>query len=160
MNFHLAQINVAKFRLPMADPVNADFVANLDRVNAAAEQQPGFVWRLVGDGGNATDIRAYDDPDMIVNISTWTDLDALAAFVYREPRHREIMRRRREWFDRMDFFMTLWWVTADHRPTAAEGMDRLELLRRLGSTERAFLFIRPFGPPGRRHAEPVLDRCA
>jgi hypothetical protein len=27
----LAQINIARFRLPMADPVNADFIANLDR---------------------------------------------------------------------------------------------------------------------------------
>ena len=159
-DYHLAQINIARFRVPMADPVNADFIANLDRVNAIAEATPGFVWRLVGEGGNATDIQAFDDPDMIVNMSTWTDIDALAAFTYRDPAHLEIMRRRKEWFERMEFFMALWWVPAGHRPTPAEGKARLELLRQRGPSEDAFTFAQPFGPPGTGQATPLLDRCA
>ena len=51
MQYQVAEINIATFRSPMADPVNADFIANLDRVNALAEAAPGFVWRLVGEGG-------------------------------------------------------------------------------------------------------------
>ena len=50
MKFHLAQLNIAKFRLPMEHPQNADFINNLDRVNALAELRPGFIWRFVGEG--------------------------------------------------------------------------------------------------------------
>jgi hypothetical protein len=160
MRHHLAQINAAKFRLPMADPVNADFVASLDKVNAIAEAQPGFVWRLTGDGNDATDIQAFADPNVIVNMSIRTDLEALVAFVYRESAHRDIMRRRREWFERLDFFMALWWVPAGHRPSLDEGLARLDLLTRLGPTPNAFLFTRPFGPPGVEAPEPIRDQWA
>src|SRR5689334_7894109 len=100
MQYQLAEINIATFRVPIADPVNADFIANLDRVNALAESAPGFVWRLVGDGNNALDLQALDNPHTAINVSVWRDLDALANFVYRNDEHRQITRRRREWFDR------------------------------------------------------------
>ena len=160
MQYHLAQINIAKFRLPMADPANAEFVGNLDRVNAIAEAQPGFVWRLKGEGNNALDIQAFDDPNMAINMSVWTDLDALAAFVYRNMDHREIMRRRREWFERIEIYMALWWIPAGHIPSAAEGKARLDLLARLGPTPEAFVFRQPFPPPGAETVAPILDRCA
>ncbi|HLY55809.1 MAG TPA: DUF3291 domain-containing protein [Stellaceae bacterium] len=160
MRYHLAQINIGRFRLPFEDPANADFVAALDAVNALAEAQPGFVWRLVGEGNNATDLRPFDDPQMLINMSVWTDLEALAGFVYRMPGHREIMRRRREWFEPMDVYMALWWVPAGHIPSIAEGTERLDLLRRLGPTRDAFLFVRPFAPPGEAPATPILDECA
>ena len=37
MPYHLAQVNIGKFRKPPVDPVNADFMSALDRVNASAE---------------------------------------------------------------------------------------------------------------------------
>ena len=160
MAFHLAQINIAKFRLPADHPVNADFVGNLDRVNAIAETQPGFVWRLVGDGNNALDISVFDDPDVAINMSVWTDLDALAEFVYRTPAHLEIMRRRREWFEHIDVYMALWWVYAGHVPTPLDGKERLEILARCGPTQDAFTFKKPFPPPGENNVRPVLDDCA
>ena len=160
MRHRLAQINVAKFRVPMTHPVNADFGDSLERVDAAAGRQPGFGWRLVGEGGNATDIRAYEGPNILENMSVWTDVEALSAFVYRDPSHREIMRRRREWFERLDFFMALWRITAGHRPTVAEGKSRLELLSQQGPSEHAFLFTRPFGPGGATGVAPTLERCA
>lgn len=159
-DYQLAQVNVASFRLPIDDPVNADFVANLDRVNAIAERAAGFVWRLVGEGGDATDIQAFADPNMIINMSVWTDVESLAAFTYRDPAHLEIMRRRREWFDKMEFHLALWWVPTGHRPSVAEAKERLALLRQSGPTPSAFTFSRPFGPPGTGRASPVLDRCA
>lgn len=147
MQYQLAEINIATFRVPMSDPVNAGFIAQLDRVNAFAECAPGFVWRLVGEANNALDIRAFDDPNIAVNMSVWKDVDALARFVYRSEGHREIMRRRREWFDRMEFHLALWWVEAGHRPTIAEGKARLETLSRVGPSPQAFLFNKPFPPP-------------
>src|SRR5690348_8234311 len=83
VKYQLAELNIAKFRLPLEHPINRDFIANLDHVNAVAESQPGFVWRLIGAGNNALDLRAFDDPDIAVNMSVWTDLAALANFVYR-----------------------------------------------------------------------------
>ena len=50
MDYQLAQLNIARFTKPAEHPDNADFVNNLDRVNAIAESQPGFVWRLIGAG--------------------------------------------------------------------------------------------------------------
>jgi Domain of unknown function (DUF3291) len=57
--YHLAQLNVARMNAPLTDPVMADFVANLEPINALAERSPGFVWRLQTDGGDATALRPY-----------------------------------------------------------------------------------------------------
>jgi Domain of unknown function (DUF3291) len=157
---HLAQINIARFRAPAEDPVNADFIANLDRVNALAEAQPGFVWRLIGEGNNALDVHAFDDPSVVVNMSVWTSMEVLAEFVYRNDEHRAIMRRRREWFDKLDIYMALWWIPAGHTPTPAEGKARLDALARLGPTAEAFLFHRPFPAPSAAAISPILDECA
>jgi heme-degrading monooxygenase HmoA len=158
--FHLAEINIARLRAPLDDPSLAPFVAALESVNALADASPGFVWRLTGEGGDATDVRAFDDPDMLINMSVWESLEALAAFVYRAPEHRAIMRRRAEFFVRPEVYTTLWWVPAGHRPTTAEGAERLEQLRRLGPGTGAFTFRQPFPAPGGHDVTPVLDRCA
>ena len=55
--FQLAQINIARMRAPLADPIMADFVANLPPINALADTSPGFVWRLQTEEGDATAVR-------------------------------------------------------------------------------------------------------
>ena len=45
--FHLAQVNVARMRATLDDPLMAGFVAGLGPVNALADAAPGFVWRLL-----------------------------------------------------------------------------------------------------------------
>lgn len=157
--YELAQINIGVVRAPTDSPLLAEFMNNLDRINALADGQTGFVWRLVGDGDNATDIHAFDDPMMLMNMSVWRDVDSLAAFVYRTA-HREVMRRRREWFHPIETYMALWWVPAGHRPSPAEGRARLETLQRLGPTAEAFTFRDPFPAPGEADARPILDECA
>ena len=158
--YHLAQINVGTLLQPIDHPQIKDFKDNLDRINALAEAQAGFVWRLVGDGNDATDLRPFEDPDLLVNMSVWSGLDALAAFVYRSD-HRDIMRRRREWFAPAETFMALWWVPAGHVPTTAEGWAALKTLEQRGPTPAAFTFRQPFPAPDALAPEaPVLDRCA
>ncbi len=145
--FHLAQFNVARPRAPLESAVMADFVANLDRINALAEASPGFVWRLVDDdGADATGLDPFGD-GMLVNLSVWTDLAALSAFVF-ESAHAPILRRRREWFEPLgEAAMVLWWVPAGHRPSATDAKERLEHLRRHGPSASAFTFHPPFEPP-------------
>lgn len=158
--YELAQINIARFRLPADHVANRDFMDALDHVNAIAEASDGFVWRLVGDGNDATDVAVTDDPNVIANMSVWRDLDALAAFVYRQPDHLAIMKRRKEWFDHIGLYQVLWWLPAGHRPTVAEGMARLATLEAEGPGAEAFTFKRPFAAPDGTPASPVQDECA
>ena len=143
--FHLAQVNLARFRRPAADPANAPYRLALREVDAAAEGQAGFVWRLREAGQVATS--DVFGPDVAANLSVWTDPDSLAGFVYRDPAHRAIMARRREWFAALSLHQALWWVPTGHRPTLAEARDRLDALARLGPTPGAFTFARRFAPP-------------
>ncbi len=161
MKYHLAQVNIGRFRTPVEDPANADFVNALDAVNALAEASRGFVWRLTGAGNSATDIRPWgDEPNLAINMSVWESVDALAAFVYRTMDHRSLMRRRREWFEEMPVYMALWWIPAGTLPTVEDARARLELLTRLGPTPAAFTFRQPFAPPLGDAIQPVLDECA
>ena len=96
--YHLAQLNVGIATAPLDSDVMADFMNNLDRINALAESSPGFIWRLKADDGNATSLRPIDDRTL-VDMSVWTDAQSLSSFVFRSS-HVEFMRRRREWFPR------------------------------------------------------------
>jgi hypothetical protein len=126
----------------------SDFVANIDRINIVAEASPGFLWRLKDEAGDATAIRPFGDTTL-VNLSVWRDVAALTDFVYQSA-HVDIMKRRREWFDRTGIaYMVLWWVPAGHEPTVEEAAERLALLRSQGASGAAFTFARPFAPPGR-----------
>ena len=146
---HLAHINVARVRLPKGDAVNAGFLAELDAVNAAAEAGDGLLWRFTTAGADAADRRIADDERTLANLSVWSDAEALRSFTYRDPLHRAMMRRRREWFERLDVSLALWWVPAGTRPRLRDGMERLALLARLGPTPAAFSFVRPFDGEGR-----------
>ncbi len=161
-SYHLAQLNIGVIKGPMDSPVMADFKASLDRINALAEQSPGFVWRLQTEEGDATAIRHFDDENMLVNMSVWESLETLTQYVYRSA-HVEVMRRRREWFERMDQpFLVLWWVQSGHVPTVAEAVERLQRLRDDGPTPQAFTFKSAFPPPDAgSEAEPykLADEC-
>lgn len=148
----LAQVNIARLKAPLDSPQLKDFVAALDPVNADADAADGFVWRLQGDGGDATDVAVFGDDWLIINMSVWRDANALTAFMY-QGRHREMLARRREWFERIEQAMVaMWWVPAGHRPTVAEAEARLLHLRANGPTPYAFTLRTSFPAQG---AEPV-----
>ena len=138
--FQLAQLNIGVIRGPMDSPIMADFANNLDRINAVADESPGFVWRLQTDDGDATAIRPFEEENMLVNMSVWQDLSALKEYVYTSA-HVEFIRRRKEWFVPMtDAFQVLWWVPSGHIPTVDEAIAKLDLLRRAGPGPKAFTF--------------------
>ena len=143
---HLAQLNIARSVAPIDDPAMADFMANLDRINALGEAAPGFVWRLKDESGSATAIRAFDDPLIIVNLTVWTSIEALRGFAYRSD-HAEVFRRRREWFVPLDGpNLVLWWVPVGHIPTVAQAREHLDLLAANGPTAQAFTLKTAFPP--------------
>jgi hypothetical protein len=59
--YELAQLNIALMKEPLESPRMADFVANLDRINALAESSPGFVWRLQTEQGDAMRLVRFSD---------------------------------------------------------------------------------------------------
>ena len=137
---HLAQINVARMLWPLDDPRMAGFVAQLAAINALAEQSPGFVWRLQGAHGDSTDVRAFDDPLILVNMSVWESVKALQDYAYRSE-HADVMRDRKRWFGRYGGpYYALWWIPAGHVPTVEEGRERLNRLAENGPSAEAFWF--------------------
>ena len=141
---HIAQMNVGSTLYDLDDPRMAYFMENLDRVNALAEATPGFVWRLTGEGNNATDIKPTANPRFIINMSVWRSIEALFDYVYRSD-HRAVMVRRREWFAKPEGpYHVLWWVEDGHIPTIEEGLARLSHLAAHGPTPHAFTFREHF----------------
>jgi len=136
--YHLAQINIGRMLYPEGDERVAGFFDNLDRVNAAAERMPGFVWRLKDESGDATAIRAFDDATMLVNMSVWESAEAFERFVWQTV-HAKIYQHKGRWFEAMDKpHFAMWWIEAGHIPTAAEGRERIEHLQTHGPSDYAF----------------------
>lgn len=158
----LAQINVAQLRHAMDAPEMADFVAALDNINALAERAPGFVWRFTdADGADATGARIDGRDDLLINMSVWTDVEPLRAFVYKTA-HAAVMARRAKWFPAFGgAHMALWWVRPGVRPTLDEAAAKLALLDARGPSPEAFTFDAPFDSAGRPFAlPPIAKDCA
>ena len=146
--FHLAQVNVARARGEMSDPVMADFAAALP---------PSTRWRRgalasSGDSRLTTETPPRSDrtttPGSSSTSRSGPTLSALRGYVFGSD-HAAYLRRRREWFERFDkVYVALWWVPAGHRPPMREAVDRLAHLEAHGPTAHAFGFATPFGPDG------------
>ncbi len=147
VTYQIANMNIARFRHAPDDPRLADFVNNLDHINALSDKAQGFVWRLRDDSGNAMAICAYEDPRIILNLSVWETIEDLMAFAYRSE-HVTFFRRRHEWFETMATpAMCLWWTPEGERPSPHEARRRLEHLIAHGPTAEAFTFKERFPPP-------------
>jgi hypothetical protein len=145
--YHLAQVNTAKARDEMDTATMAGFKNRLDEINALAETADGFVWRLQDEAGDATSIRVFEDPLLLVNISVWRDVRALQEFVYRSV-HVDLIRDRENWFHKMPIMhQALWWVPADHIPTPDEAKEKLKLLEQNGPSSTVFTFGKSFPAP-------------
>ena len=159
--YQLAQLNIARMVAPIDSPILADFVANLDRINALAERSPGFVWRLQTVGGDATAISHFGE-NMLVNMSVWASVQALHRYAYKSA-HTNIMRRRKEWFEKMrEVYSVLWWIRAGHQPSLVEAQAKLEHLRAHGPSAQAFTFRKPFPAPDQLsegNLSPLGDTC-
>jgi hypothetical protein len=119
------------------------------------------VWRLQTEDGNSTALRAFEgdaegsDGGILINMSVWESVEALAAFAYGDA-HRSVLRRRREWFERLkDAYAALWWVPRGHIPAIGEAEDRVKHLRVHGPMPYAFTFKEHFPPPGSADFSPV-----
>lgn len=139
-DYHIAQVNIGRMMAPPEDPIMADFMNNLDRINALAEAEDGFIWRLQTDEGNATDIRVFDDDLLLINMSVWTDVESLFQYTYKTD-HLSFVKRRSEWFEKFgSHYFAMWWVEAGTIPTPADAKAALAHLDEHGPTPLAFTF--------------------
>ena len=142
MDVKIAQINIGTMVAATDDPAVAEFMDNLERINAIADSAPGFVWRLQTEAGNATEIQISPNPLTLVNMSVWDSVDALKEYVYRSD-HIDFFRRRAEWFEPDAKRVALWHVAAGTIPQLDEAVRRVAFLERNGATPYAFGFTRP-----------------
>ena len=145
--FQLAQINIARMKgVDINDPVMKEFVDNLDKVNAIAEDSEGFVWRLKDEENNATSFNPYQDEQVIINISVWENIETLENFMYKTL-HSDFLRRRKEWFQKFgNASFAMWWILENQFPTIQDAVDNLDYLQKNGPTNLAFDFKNKFLP--------------
>lgn len=142
--YHLAQVNIARMLAPLTDPIMADFVNNLDRINALADAAAGFVWRLQTEDGDATALRVFEDDRLIVNMSVWTSIEALFDYTYKTD-HIAVFRRRKDWFSRLEgHHVVMWWLPAESLPTPEMAREKLAYADQHGITPLAFDFRQRF----------------
>ena len=143
--YQLAQLNVGTLRGPFDSPVVAEFVSNLEPLYKIAEKAPGFIWRPK-ESEDANFVEIFGDR-LAAKMSVWDGIESLRGFVYRFE-HSEMLRRRREWFERSnEAYSVLWWVPFNHRPDAYEASERLDHLKTHGPTLHAFTFQESFSTP-------------
>ncbi|MGK7948568.1 MAG: DUF3291 domain-containing protein [Xenococcaceae cyanobacterium] len=129
------------------------FRAKAIHYNYARHSHPGYSIGIIesGVGGNyyqgTTDIRAYPNPKMLVNVSVWQSIEQLKVYVYKSL-HGDFFVRRRQWFEkyRGEHF-AMWWIRSGYLPTVEEGKAKLEYLELHGDSPQSFTFAQPYPSP-------------
>ena len=141
---HIAQMNWGILKADWDDPSVAEFVDNLDRVNAVAMRSLGFVWMMPEEEMDA----AQNDPNSIFGgnprtastMSVWESPEALDDFVHKTV-HAKFMARADEWQIPQDVrTYVIWPIAKGHRPTLTEAKDRLDRLSEHGPSPEAYDF--------------------
>ena len=138
MQYHFAQVNIARAQYRLDDPRMADFVNNTARINALAEESPGFIWRWIEEPSNEI-YEVFGDPALIVNMSLWESRETLMAFTY-QTAHVDIYKRRKEWFSKIKDSHMVCWYTKEAVISLKEAKKRLDHLNTKGESAYAFSF--------------------
>jgi len=146
--YQLAQINVARMvGVNISDPIMAEFVGNLDKVNVLAEESEGFIWRLKDETKSAYNFNPYHDEQIIINISVWKNIECLEHFTF-NTFHTDFIRRRKEWFKQYGTaHFAMWWIREGNYPRVEQSMARLKFLQTKVATSKAFDFKNRFAQP-------------
>lgn len=153
--YHLCHLNIGPAKGHIHSPVMKEFVDNMDEINNLAYQSPGFVWHLYVDIHNPEHLAMYGEPGLLFNMSVWESVEDLYNYVF-HSRHTSFMKRRAEWFGRMDGpNYVLWWIPAGILPTLEDAKERIAYLKAHGPTPYAFDFKTAFSSPIPGEAEPL-----
>ncbi len=148
MDYQLAQVNIARMKADLDDPVMSGFVQRLDEINALADSSAGFVWRFQADTGNATYLRPFEDQRILLNLSVWATLEDLKHYVY-GSKHLELLRSKTAWFTKLsEAHLALWWIQKGHLPSVGEALEKLRLIQQTGTSPDAFSLVQSYPKPG------------
>lgn len=148
--YHLAQVNIARFKASLNDPIMKEFVDFLEPVNKFAEDSPGFVWRLKDSQGRSASYieTPFKDEMMAINISVWEDMDSFKSFVYGSV-HSYFLRNKKKWFDMKGTSQfVLWWLPVGELPSLQMAKGKLELHEEKGDSPQAFTMKTCYDPYG------------
>lgn len=135
---HLAQFNIGHMTYDLEDPRMADFNRGIDMLNRIAERSEGFVWKYETGVGGVVQEDVDNNPNILVNMTVWDSFESFQHFVW-NTLHKHFVNRKSEWFTPLDTaHFVMWWIPEGHKPTLDEAREKLELLRRDGSTDAAF----------------------
>jgi heme-degrading monooxygenase HmoA len=144
VEYHLVQVNTAKMKADLEDPIMSGFVERLDEINTLADNSKGFVWRFQTDEGDATYLRPYEDKRILFNMSVWETIDDLKNYVY-SSKHLELLKSKNSWFSKLgEAHLALWWIEKGKVPTVQEALDKLNLIQKKGPSPDVFNFSKPF----------------
>jgi hypothetical protein len=154
MDYHLAQVNIARLQAKPDDPRMAGLITRIDEMNLLAEQSRGFVWRLRGPEATPAALRVFEDylmpfePERVFyNLSVWESVEDLKRYAFR-TQHAEMLRDKHQWkahFDRA--YLALWWMPAGQMPTIVESAERLRSVHEHGPTAHAFTMRESYPKP-------------
>ena len=140
-DLHLAQVNVARLLAPTDDPIVAEFMNNLDRINGLGKRMPGFVWIMEGSGepGQGNTENCIDgDPQFVANLTLWASPAHLRTFVF-DTLHAKFMARRSEWFEEhVKMHFAMWWIEKGARPNMDDALAKLKHRETHGDSDEAF----------------------
>lgn len=140
---HLAQVNIAKCLAPLHHDTMQGFINSADKMNAIADAQEGFVWRLKDEDKHSA-VTIFKDETLIVNLSVWIHMEALFKYTY-QTEHLEIYKRKNEWFSKIKMtHMAFWYIPKGQLPTLKEAKQRLDYRDKHGDTPYAFSFKSKF----------------
>ena len=77
----------------------AGFVARLDKINALADNSPGFVWRLQAPEVTQPTFAPTTMTACSSTMSIWETIEDIGFYVYRTKTHAELLGHRHEWFE-------------------------------------------------------------
>lgn len=140
---HVAHFNWGILRAGWEDPMVAEFVAGLDRVNAIAARAPGFVWQMPEDQMEAeqADMPQFGPAERVASsLSVWERAADLDHFVH-QTLHARFMAKKAAWFEELEKPQyVLWPIDIGVRPTIADATRARDTYRRIGPSAAAYDF--------------------
>ncbi|MDW5416376.1 DUF3291 domain-containing protein [Iodobacter sp. CM08] len=153
--YQLAQVNIAKAKEALDQPIMQGFVQQLAHINQLAEASPGFIWRLQTESGDATALKVFEDELLIVNLSVWDSFESLKEYVY-SGEHLTVLKNKKHWFDKHHGpSLALWWIPKGHIPSIESAKNALAQLASQGPSPQAFTFAKPYLAPNQQAAKLV-----
>jgi hypothetical protein len=126
-------------RAPIDDPLMAEFVALIDKIDSHAAESSGFV-----DQPKLPDEGEVFSGLTLINVSIWRTVEALREFTYRGE-HALALNKRLQWFEEPSGAnYVLFWIPAGELPTETEIKKRLDHLELNGPTPYAFTLHKHF----------------